>query len=117
MTKKQKNTRTRVDSAAIRLAEMERLYQDIRDTLVAMKDRLGKPDGASTKEVLTMVNELNAAHLKLVNAEDAFHAKIGTNPDIDAIDFDAIRVEIGGQLDRIRASLAASGISIGTDAG
>lgn len=117
MTKKRKNARKRVAPAARRLAEMQILYQNIRDTLTEMTDRLGKPDGATPKDVLSKIDQLNAAHLKLVSAEEAFYAKIGDNPDDDSIDYDAIRADIGCQLDRIRDTLVANGISVGVAGG
>lgn len=111
MKKIQPNAPDGAGLAADRLAEITRLSEGIRRTLSQMAEALDEKAGVSPKDVLNKLNELHAVHLKVLAAEDAFHAKLGKTADHDAIDFDAIRAEIGGQLDRIRASLVASGIS------
>ncbi len=98
-------------AAADRLAEIKQLSERIRRTLSDMADALDQKTGPTPKDVLTKLNELHAVHLKVLTAEDAFHAKLGKTADDDAIDFEAIRTDIGGQLDRIRDSLVASGVS------
>jgi hypothetical protein len=111
MTKRRPSAPDDAVTAADRLAEITHLSEGIRRTLSEMADALDQRPGATPKDVLNKLNELHAVHLKVLAAEDAFHAKLGKTADHDAIDFDAIRAEIGGQLDRIRASLVASGIS------
>lgn len=98
-------------SAAVRLAEIDHLSESIRQVLRQMSDALDDQSGPFPTEILTTLNQLHAAHLKVLTAEDAFHAKLGKTADDDAIDFEAIRADIGGQLDRIRDSLLTSGIS------
>jgi hypothetical protein len=111
MTKIPPNAPCGAGTAAERLAEITRLSEGIRRTLSDMADALDQKTGPTPKDVLTKLNELHAVHLKVLIAEDAFHAKLGKTTDDDAIDFDAIRTEIGSQLDRIRDSLVASGLS------
>ena len=111
MTKIPPNPPHGAGPAADRLAEIKRLSERIRRTLSDMADALDQKTGPTPKDVLTKLNELHAVHLKVLTAEDAFHAKLGKTSDDDAIDFEAIRTDIGGQLDRIRDSLVASGVS------
>ncbi|MDP5359577.1 MAG: hypothetical protein NWR52_05430 [Paracoccaceae bacterium] len=100
-----------VQSAAARLIEIAALTEDIRLTLTEMRKALRDPGGPKPKDLLTKLNELHAAHLKVLAAEEAFNAKTGRTADDDAPDLDAIRADIGRQLDRIRASLGAAGLS------
>ena len=97
--------------AAARLAEIDHLSERIRHVLRQMSDALDQDSGPFANEILTTLNQLHAAHLKVLTAEDAFHAKIGKYADDDALDFAAIRADIGRQLDRIRVSFVASGVS------
>ncbi len=101
--------------AAERLAEIDELSRRIRKNLAEMLADADCAPGPTPKELQNKLNELHAAHLKVLAAEDAFHAKIGKNPDDDAVDFEAMRIDIGRQLDRIRASLVSGGFSGETD--
>ncbi|MFT7107890.1 MAG: hypothetical protein ACJAVT_002419 [Yoonia sp.] len=53
--------------------------------------------GPTAKDILMKFNELHAVHLKVSLVEDAFHAKLGKLPIDNAIDFEALRAEIGPQ--------------------
>ncbi len=105
------------DLAVERRAEIDGLSRRIRQTLEDMIAAMDQPDGPSTKAVLDKLNQLHAAHLRALTAEDAFHAKFGDDGDAGAIDFEAIRIEIGRQLDRLRESLLAERLSEISDAG
>ena len=94
--------------AAKRLAEIDTLYEEIRSTLEQMRASMKESSDFKPKDLLNKLSELQSAHLKVLAAEDSYHDKIGKNPDEDAIDFDAIRAEIGRQLDRVRESLTSS---------
>lgn len=97
--------------AAARLAEIDALSRHIRKNL---SDMLAEVDGGHSpnlKELQNKLNELHAAHLKVLAAEDAFHARLGKTTDENAVDFDAVRTEIGRRLDRLRESRAAGGFS------
>lgn len=101
--------------AAVRLAEVDKLSRGIRVRLQEMAADLKEVTGPNLKEICNKLDLLHAAHLKVLTAEDAFHAKTGTDQDADAIDYDAIRLEIRGRLDRIRKSLLADGFPCDAD--
>jgi hypothetical protein len=105
------------DLAAARLARIDHLSGRISDTLEMMIDAWDTTAGTIPKPILDKLNLLHAAHLKVIAAEDAFHDKFGQDPDADAIDYDTIRSELGGRLDRIRAALLAEGISGAAETG
>jgi hypothetical protein len=95
--------------AAERLAEVDLLSREIRKILKQMITAFEADEDVSPKDVLIKLNQLHAAHLQVLSAEDRFHAKLGDDPDEDAIDYDAIRLEVGCRLDRLRKSLLADG--------
>ncbi|MEL6684656.1 MAG: hypothetical protein AAFN63_03310 [Pseudomonadota bacterium] len=103
------------DLAAERLAEVDRLSRDIRQLLESMVAAVKAGEDVEIKTVLNKLNQLHAAHLQVLTAEDRFHAKIGEDPDADAIDYDEVRVEVGCRLDRIRQSLLAEGFPCDAD--
>ena len=100
--------------AAARLAEIDHLSERIRLVLTQMSDALDQDAGPFATEILTTLNQLHAAHLKVLTAEDVFHAKIGKTADDGALDFEAIRADIGRQLDRIRERLRKPHAVFGT---
>ncbi|EBA11377.1 hypothetical protein [Roseobacter sp. CCS2] len=97
--------------AAERLAEVDVLSRDIRKLLEQMTAAFKAGEDVALKDVLSKLNQLHAAHLQVVTAEERFHAKLGTDPDEDAIDYDAVRHDVGCRLDRLRESLLAEAIS------
>ena len=103
------------NDASARHAEISRLFQSIRQILDLMIQTMGAPDGHTPKAVIAKLNELQAAHLKVLAAEEAFHAQQGDIEDSAAIDFDAIRFEIGGQLDRLRQAIMADKLPFDAD--
>jgi len=103
--------------AAQRVAEIERLSRDIRRTLEDMREFVRDIPDIKPKILADRLDQIHAAHLRVLRAEDALLEKIGKDSDADAIDYDAIRSEIGRQLDRLRASLATEGIHRGADSG
>jgi hypothetical protein len=98
------------DLAAVRLAEIDDLSRKISARLSQMIDDLTDGSDPTVKAIAAKLDQLHAAHLKVLAAEDAFHAKIGKNPDEGAIDYDAARAEVGCRLDRLRESLLAEGV-------
>ncbi len=103
------------DEAALRVAEITRLFVSIRQVLDQMIQAIGVPDGHTPKAVIAKLNELQSAHLKVLAAEEAFddhqdHVAGGTE-----FDFEAIRAEIGSQLDRIRAAILADKVPVDAD--
>lgn len=95
--------------AAERLAEVDALSRNLRQVLAEMIADLRSGGSTTVADTLKKLNEVQAAHLKVLAAEDVFHARIGTDPDAEAIDHDAVRDQIGRQLDRLRESLLAEG--------
>ena len=115
MTKKKKAGRDPVASAAERLAEIEELFERLRLRLDQAIDAIGEPTSETPATTLKKLDDLQAAHLKVLAAEDVFHAKLGQDNDANAIDYDAIRAEIGRKLDRIRAIFGAKKVHLETD--
>ena len=103
------------EAAADRVAEIDRLSREIRTRLEEMTAGLDEGSASNVKAITNKLDLLHAAHLKVLAAEDAFHAKLGTDPDADAIDYDAIRVDVGCRLDRLRESLMAEGFPCDAD--
>ena len=101
--------------AAERLAEVDLLSREIRQLLQQMIAAFKMGEDVPLKEILNKLNQLHAAHLQVVAAEERFHAKLGDDPDEDAIDYDAIRFDVGCQLDRLRQALMAEGFPCDAD--
>lgn len=97
-------------AAADRVAEIDAVSAYIRERLKQMAADLKQVTSANLNELNKQLDLLHAAHLRVVVAEDKFHDKLGTDPDADAIDYDAIRDDIGRQLDRLRDALIAEGV-------
>ncbi|WP_055685982.1 hypothetical protein [Loktanella sp. 5RATIMAR09] len=97
-------------TAAERLVEVDAVSQYIRDRLREMADDLKKVTHGNLNDITKQLDLLHASHLRVVIAEDKFHDKLGSDPDADAIDYDAIRDDIGRQLDRLRDALIAKGV-------
>ena len=102
-------------SAADRAAEIDKLSRDIRARLEEMAADLKEVTSPNLKAICTKLDLLHAAHLKVLAAEDAFHAKLGIDPDADAIDYDAVRDQVGCRLNRLRESLLAEGFPCDPD--
>lgn len=100
----------RADDAAARVSEISGLFQSIRRTLERIRDDLEASEEASSRTVISKLNEIQSTHVKLLAAEEAFYAQQDAIDGIEAIDIDAIRIGIRGQLDRIRATLCAGEI-------
>lgn len=103
------------DAAADRVAEIDNLSREIRARLEEMAADLKEVSAPGLKAICAKLDLLHAAHLKVLAAEDAFHAKLGTDPDADAIDYDAVRSQVGCRLDRLRQSLLAKGFPCDAD--
>ena len=115
MKKTKQTGKTARDLAAERLAEIDNLSGQIREGLKAMIANVDETSTEMPKVILDKLNLLHAAHLRVVVAEDKFHDALGEDPDADAIDYDAIRSEVGCRLDRIRQSLLAEGFPCDAD--
>ncbi|PXW67827.1 hypothetical protein C7964_105177 [Loktanella sp. PT4BL] len=99
-----------LESASDRVVEIDAVSRYVRERLREMADDLKKVTYGNLNDINKQLDLLHASHLRVVIAEDKFHDKIGTDPDADAIDYDAIRDDIGRQLDRLRDALIAEGV-------
>ena len=109
---KRNNKRLQTDDTAAqkRVEDIAALFESIKDVLVVAVAEFGKPSATAPKAVISKLMELQSAHLAVLKAEEAFYDKIQSNGNADDIDFDAIRSDIGGQIDRIRATIDAAKI-------
>ena len=95
--------------ARARVAEITTLFARIRallDHSLRITDDLTED---TTRTIITRMDQLIAAHLKVLTAEEAFNAAQTANP-ADSADLDSIRDELGRRFDRLRASLGATGV-------
>ncbi len=110
MTERHKGAEDPAQDAA-RLEEIRQLTDDIKRL---MRERIvgwRMQADLSGTEITKRVGELHSAHLKLVEQERIFYAKLGLDIEEDAIDYDEVRAEIGrgmGPLDG-RGSHATEG--------
>jgi len=95
------------DDASARVTEIAELYVSVRNTIRHMIAEIGSPTDVASKPLLTKLSELQSAHLKVLAAEEAFHAQQQANQSDADIDYDALRADIGSQLDRLRAATRA----------
>ncbi|MDX8349650.1 hypothetical protein SLH49_16825 [Cognatiyoonia sp. IB215446] len=93
------------DDAQTRIGELADLFRSLRTTVRLAIAQMGSPDAQTPKATLSKLNELQSVHFKLLEAEEAFYARQEKGDDTADIDFDAIRAEIGCQLDRLRKAL------------
>lgn len=114
MTERHKGAGDPAQDAA-RLEEIRQLTDDIKCLMRERIEGWRTQADLSGTEITKRVGELHSAHLKLVEQERIFHAKLGLDLEEDAIDYDEVRAEIGRALDRIRARRAAGGVSDGTE--
>ena len=95
--------------ARARVAEITTLFARIRallDHSLRITDDLTED---TPRTIITRMDQLIAAHLKVLTAEEAFNAAQTANP-ADSADLDSIRDELGRRFDRLRASLGAKGV-------
>ncbi|WP_019953851.1 hypothetical protein [Yoonia vestfoldensis] len=101
---------TPLAAAQARVSEISTLFARIRallDYSLRITDDLSVD---TPRNIITRMDQLIAAHLKVLTAEEAFNAAQNANPG-DIADLDSIRDELGRRLDRLRASLGADGVS------
>ena len=92
------------------LERAKTVFDGVLDVIfLLMEDAAGgKTDAA--KLTLMKLSDLQRAYLGVKEAERAFNDKTGNLNNGD-IDFDALRDEIGGRLDRLRAARGANSLS------
>ena len=101
--------------AQARSVEVARLFKNILTTLQQMIATIGPADVDTPDAVIAKLNELKSAHLRILAAEEAFDGPCEKSDRYEDVDFDALRLEIGGQLDRLRAAILADKIPFGID--
>lgn len=111
MTEERQNRPVVHRKAADRVAEVSRLFESVRHRLDQMIQEIGETDKSTPKTIVAKLNELQAAHLRLLIAEDAFNDEYGKDTEVASTDFASIRADIGGKLDRLRDALATSDVS------
>jgi multidrug efflux pump subunit AcrA (membrane-fusion protein) len=101
--------------AQARIAEITRLFGVVRHKLEEMIDDLGADDLKHQTSIIAKLNELHTAHLSVLAAEEAHDAQAGKPNAGQDIDLDALRAEIGSQLDRLRAAITSDSVSDGAE--
>jgi hypothetical protein len=108
-------------TAQERVAELNTLYINMRDLLRSWMSQCEEPSTEMSKKMLQKINDMQTAHMLVLKAEEAFHARCKTSADTahpDTIaDIENVRLEIGRKLDSLRETIAESGVSGKPDAG
>ena len=111
MTDETKGADGSVPDEEARIMEIRALTADMRVLLQEMIAAARvDPKTVKPADLLKTLVDLHSAHLKVLEKEEAFHAGLAKHG-AAAIDYDAIRAEIGRKLDRIRAARGAEGVS------
>ena len=101
---------TPLAAAQARVDEIRLLFQRIR-ALLDHSLRIAEDLSDDTpRALITRMDQLIAAHLKVLTAEEAFYAAQSATAS-DTIDYARLRLELGRKLDRLRASLPAADVS------
>lgn len=104
-----------LSDAQARAAEIGRLFENILHTLQQMIAAIGPTDADTPDAVIAKLNELKAAHLRILAAEEAFDGPREEPHQSNDVDFEALRIEIGSQLDRLRAAILADKLPFDAD--
>ena len=103
-------------TARERVDEISTLFQRIRallDHSLRITDDLSDE---TPRALITRMDQLIAAHLKVLTAEEAFNAANAITPH-DPANLARMRDDLGRKLDRLRASQPATGVSGQPDRG
>ena len=98
-------------AALARLRDIAGFYRLLKTTFLGQIKQIGAVSDATPKALVVKLGELQSTHVMLMKAEEAFCEKFGQGDDETILDYDAIRAEIGSQLDRIRTARLAGGVS------
>ncbi len=93
-------------SAVARIARIANLFTSISCKLDDMIAAFSTENAVSPKTINLKLGELQSAHASLIRAEEVFHEKFASTDAASGINYDAIRDDIGRQLDRIRAAIS-----------
>lgn len=111
MTKRDGGKPTDRTPAAERIEEARQLYQTIGETLSTVLDLVNSGDFKDIDLLPKQMARLTDAIADVSKREADFHDKFGDAIKQGDIDFDALRVEIGCRLSRIRRCCREEGIS------
>lgn len=93
------------EPAGCRIAELARMFTHAREKLEQMIHEVGLSGPHDPEDMIAKLTELQAVHLRVVAAEEAFHANQDAAKPGEELNLDDVRAEIGRQLDRLRRSL------------
>lgn len=99
-----------IASARDRVDEIMTLYQRIRTLLDHNLRIIDDLSDETPRALITRMDQLIAAHLKVLTAEEAFHAAQSAT-DADTPDYASLRDALGRKLDRLRAAVASAAVS------
>lgn len=108
MTKPSDEPHVPLEAPAARVARLERLFASVFSTLEEMLMSFDKPEAESARKFNLKLSEVQSLHVSINKAHEVFLEKFADPAVDDGINYDDIRDNIGGQLDRIRAALDAS---------
>lgn len=104
-------------AALLRIAQLSNLFSEIHDTIEVLRAEARRDNMADWVKIISKLSEMQTLHVKLLTAEESFHDKFNQHADMDTIDYDRIRHDIGRALDRIRAASRTDDVSERPDAG
>ncbi|MEL6641627.1 MAG: hypothetical protein AAFP98_09990 [Pseudomonadota bacterium] len=87
-----------------RLTQISALFEDMKALMDLWLTEPGPADKTTSTKMLAKMGEMQTAHLMMLRAEEAFYDQFSERAVEEAIDYDAIRDDIGRRLDRIRAT-------------
>lgn len=100
-----------LETPAERVARLERLFASVFSTLEEMLMSFDKPEAEGARKFNLKLSEVQSLHVSINKAHEVFLEKFADPSVDDGINYDDIRDDIGGQLDRIRTALDADRVS------
>ena len=87
-----------------RMIQISALFDDMKALMEEWLADPGQADKTTATKMRAKLGDMQAAHVMLLREEEAFYEKFSQRAAEDAIDYDAIRDDIGRRLDWIRAA-------------
>ncbi len=94
-----------------RLLEMESVFLSARRLVGDLIAAVEAGEAEALRDLPASLSTLHKLYISVTEAEVRFNDKFGRSQDQDAIDFDAIRDQIGSRLDRLRDAGTTSDVS------